>query len=387
MGARADKNLSRRGRRIEAAPKKHARPQATPTSKEAKRKKLISRIVLIVFIAAALGVGIFFLARHFNGAWAARDAISVSIARIEDADNAIVELNEQVTSTVDEVSNEDTDTLIKDADSATTILIKADEQLARANALDEFLNENELAICDALRDSIDARREMIKAGEAIVSVDATVGAAKSKLDDAVEKALAADEKSREATEAANQYALFLAGDESSATKDANKVVELDNEVLELIQEAKDLVAGAKEIFGDVDYGAYETYLDKRTEAAQRMLEADSALVSGDFASASELTNKYNEADAAATEAASALPTSTSEIFSARYEELTAEQREAYSAASAKAAEADALIRHYQGINVSTSMLASTTGSVEDTQAATTDGETALIEAPPVITES
>lgn len=389
MGAMTDKNLSRKRRRRKAASQKDVRPQAAAThkSKNPKRKSLVVKIVIAVLIIGGLGAGVFLIGRHFNGAWAAQDAISASIARIEEADTAIVKLNNTVTSTVDEASQADTDALIEDVDATLTILIKADEQLARANALDEFLNENELAICDALRDSIDARREMVKAGEAIVSVDATVGNARSKLDQAVEKALEADEKSREATEAANSYAQFLAGDDSVATKDANSVVDLDNRVIELVNEAKGLVGDAKEAFGDADYSAYETYLDKRAEAAQRMLEADSALVSGDFASVSDLTNKYNEADAAAIAAASALPTSTSEVFSAPYEALTAEQRKAYSTASTKAADADILIRHYQGINVSTLLLATTTSSAQSGEAPTTDASASVIEGLPVITEN
>lgn len=79
------------------------------------------------------------------------------------------------------------------------------------------------------------------------------------------------------------------------------------------------------------------------------------------------TTAYNEADAAASEAAQALPASTADIYTEPYNTLTQEQRNAYVQAASKAADADAQIRHYQGVSVSTSQ------DIVDTAEATTTG--------------
>lgn len=386
MSSGPERKLSQKPRKRAMPESKRARAQTHKSSvpREKKHLSLTARMIMVALVIGVVGTGVFFLGRHFNGAWAARDAISSTISLVEEADNAIVDLNNTVTSTVDDASSENVEEVSKGVEDAAAILTRADDSLARANALDEFLNENELAICSALRDSIDARRTMIGAGKAIISVDVMVGSARSALDTAVNKALEANEKSKEATVAANEYAQYLAGDESVATKDANSVVEYDNAVISLLNEAKESLSAAKETFGNADYAAYETYFDKRLEAAQFMLEADNALVSGDFTSASELTNKYNEADIAASEAGAVLPASTSEIFSEPYSKLTNGQRETYASASTKAAEADVLVRHYQGINVSTSLLASTTQASVTEQSTVAVIEDAATEAADVV---
>lgn len=309
--------------------------------------------------------------RHFNGAWAARDAINSAISNVEEADTFIVSLNEAVVATVDDATQETTDKITEDAKSASASLENADKNIARAWELDEFLDDNQRSICSALHDSVDARRNMIGSGEAILSVDTTVGSARKELEQAIAKAVEANSKAQEATTAANEYAKYLTGDTQAQVQDATTVVELDNQTIALLDEATTHLENAKTIFGDADYTAYQTYLEKRKEAAQFMLEADNALVSGDFESAGENTDKYNEADASASEAAAALPASTSEIFSEPYTTLTQEARTSYIEASARAQEADVLIRHYQGISVSTSQVATTSSATTPTTSANT----------------
>lgn len=367
MVGRADKNLSHTKRARAQARGAHASSMpARP--KERQSVPFFLRILIIVFIVGALGTAIFFISRYLDGSWQAKDAINAAISHVEESDETIVALNDSIVLTVDEASEKNVQELQEQAVKADEVLKKADEKLARANALDEFLDDNQKSICDALRNSIDARRTMLDAGEAVLSVDATVGGARALLNQVVEKAVSANKKSQEATQAANEYAQFLTGDTSVSTQDANVALQLDNEAKALIDEAKTSLASAKEAFADADYSAYETYLNKRSEAINIMIESDTALVSGDFASVSDKTNAYNVADAAATEAANALPSSTSEIYAQPYENLTSGARKTYTSAAEKAAEADALIRHYQGVAVS---MAATSQDIVDTDAAAT----------------
>lgn len=325
----------------------------------------------MTLVVGLLGAGIFFLGRHLNGAWAAKDAINAAIDHIEEADVTIVALNDAVASAVDETSAENAASLSEQTEDATQALRQADESLAKARELDEFLDDNSRSICDALRSSIDARRQMLVAGEEILSVDSTAGAAYTYLKQAVDKALEANEVSQQATAAANEYAQFLTGDTNVATQDANVALELDNQVISIMGEANNLLASAKEAFGDADYSLYETYFARRLEAAQAMQEADNALVSGDFKAASEKTQAYNDSDTAASEAAAALPASIGEIFAEPYAKLTEAQRQTYSSAATKATEADALIRHYQGVAVSTTTAATVESATSDVAATTT----------------
>lgn len=368
MSKKADNQLSR-ARRHDRPRAAHAAPetQIKETKRERAPMSLFKRLLIVAVVVALVGTVAFFLSRYLDGSWRAKEAINQAISHIGEADETIVELNEMVTSTVDEADATQAQNLIDDLGAASESLKKADDSLAEANALDEFMDDNQRALCDAIRDSIDARRTMFGASETILSVDVQVGSARAYLEQTIEKALKANEKAQEATKAANEYAQFLTGDTSVATQDASVATNLDTEAIALIDEAKAALASAKEAFADADYSAYETYLDKRAEALTIVLEADNALVSGDFSSTGEKTDAYNTADAAATEAAAALPATTTEIFTAPYDTLTAGSRKTYSEAALKAADADALIRHYEGVNVSTSQY------IVDTVAATTIG--------------
>lgn len=350
------------------------RSQERPRNRTRKGLSLPMRLLIIVITVGLLGTAAFFLSRYLDGAWNAKQAINAAISDVEQSDENITALNNLVTSTVDDLISADTTSLAKDLQESAQNLNDAEQHLAEAEKLDEFMDDNQRSICEALHASINARRKMISAGETIVAVDTRVGEARSLLDQAIEKALAADEKSREATQAANEYALYLTGNSEVTTTDATVAVNLDNEAITLLDEASAALDSAKEAFGEADYSLYETYLEKRKEAAQLMLDADNAIVSGDFASTSEKTDSYNEADSAATEAAAALPSSTAEIFSEPYAQLTAESRATYTEAYANAAEADALIRHYEGVSVQVSTEASTEVSTtnEAETAATAD---------------
>lgn len=375
----------------------HARRQAHAAKTSARRPaggdgralmgiSVFIRIFLVAAVIVLIGVAVIFISRYFDGSWRAKTALNDAISAVSSADEVIVPLNNEVTSTVDEITTLNNDSLTSDIQSATEYLGQAETKLAETNELDEFLDDNQRSMASALKDSIAARRTMISSGQEILAVDVRVGEARNYLEQAINKAVEADTKSREATQAANEYAKYLTGDTSVSVTDAQAVANLDNEAITLFNEAKTILESAKASFEEADYSLYEAYLDKRLEAAQLMLEADNALVSGDFASTSELTDKYNEADSAASEAAGALPTTTVEIFSEKYSELTQTAREEYTKAAAQAAEADAVIRHFQGVNVAASV-ASTTSATEasTTAAATTQGasqatETASTEA-------
>ena len=80
-----------------------------------------------------------------------------------------------------------------------------------------------------------------------------------------------------------------------------------------------------------------------------MLDADSAVVSGDFERAGQLVSQYNAADAEAATFATTLPANLSDIFVDSYARLTSAERQKYAESAAKAADADAVVRKYQGV--------------------------------------
>ena len=308
-------------------------------------------MAIVLAVVVALGTGGFFAWRFLTGGMQAREQINLAIKAVQEADTVIVEVNDAVSSPIGDTASFTDEQLSSGSRSATEALTRASDHISRARGLNEFLDDDQRAVLSALDDSISARKSMLGAGQVIVSVDASVGKARNLLEQSLAKAASADAKAREATTAANEYAKHLAG-QASQQADANVPVTIDNEAISLLNEANDLLGQAKSAFGDADYSAYEAYLSKKLEAAQLMLEADSAILSGDFERAGECVTKYNEADAAASELAAALPATTNDVFLDPYTRLTSAERESYLAAQQKATEADALVRKYQGVGVS-----------------------------------
>ena len=342
-----------RDRRAASRPASHARRRVhvRDGAREKSGLPLAARMAIVLAVVVALGTGGFFAWRFLTGGMQAREQINLAIKAVQEADTVIVEVNDAVSAPIGDTASFTDEQLSTGSRAATEALTRASDHISRARSLNEFLDDDQRAVLSALDDSISARKSMLGAGQVIVSVDASVGKARNLLEQSLAKAASADAKAREATTAANEYAKHLAGQESQQT-DANVPVTIDNEVISLLNEANNLLGQAKSAFGDADYSAYEAYLSKKVEAAQLMLEADSAILSGDFERAGECVTKYNETDAAASELAAALPATTNDVFLDPYTRLTSAERESYLAAQQKATEADALVRKYLGVGVS-----------------------------------
>lgn len=368
-----------RDRRVASRSASHARRRAhvRDGAREKSGLPLTARMAIVLAVVVALGTGGFFAWRCLTGGMRAREQINLAIKAVQEADTVIVEVNDAVSSPIGDTASFTDEQLSSGSRSATEALVRASDNISRARGLNEFLDDDQRAVLSALDDSISARKSMLGAGQVIVSVDASVGKARNLLEQSLAQAASADAKAREATAAANEYAKHLAGQESQQT-DANVPVTIDNEAISLLNEANDLLGQAKSAFGDADYGVYEAYLSKKLEAMQLMLDADSAILSGDFERAGECVTKFNEEDTAASELAAALPATTNDVFLDPYTRLTSAERESYLAAQQKATEADALVRKYRGVGVSVattdpadasptpgSAAATTTGAAED----------------------
>ena len=342
-----------RDRRAASRPASHARRRVhvRDGAREKSGLPLAARMAIVLAVVVAFGTGGFFAWRYLTGGMQAREQINLAIKAVQEADAVIVEVNDAVSAPIGDTASFTDEQLSTGSRAATEALTRASDHISRARSLNEFLDDDQRAVLSVLDDSISARKSMLGAGQVIVSVDASVGKARNLLEQSLAKAASADAKAREATTAANEYAKHLAGQESQQA-DANVPVTIDNEVISFLNEANDLLGQAKSAFGDADYSAYEACLSKKVEAAQLMLEADSAILSGDFERAGECVTKYNETDAAASQLAAALPATTNDVFLDPYTRLTSAERESYLAAQQKATEADALVRKYLGVGVS-----------------------------------
>lgn len=359
-GARARSTWARRMRAESPSPAEA--PAAGPTGSsrqeprrpharsDRRRMPLAAKVALVCVALAALGFGAYVAWRHLAGARMARDEISAAIGDLSSSDEAIIPLNEAVSSPVGTYGADELAQISSDAEESVADLDSVEGRLETIRSLDEFLNDDDRAVVEALEESVSARRELVEHGTNLLDQEAALLTAQDCLDRSTEKALEADGHVEDSVAAAAQYALHLSGQESEVT-DGNVPVGHDEAAAEAMSEAQDLLAQAKEAMPNADFSAYDDYYAKRAAAIAKLLEVDKAIASGDYAGGASLVEEYNALDAEAAQAAGALPQASSDVFEGAYDEVTGPIADGYAAAFDRAAEADERVRSYQGLSV------------------------------------
>lgn len=303
----------------------------------------------VALLVAAAGVGGWWLYRSYQERQALNQDLAAVVDLISESDEVVIPLDEAVASEIDDAENTELATLMESYDDTVAQLDQAEEQLQAVRST-YSLNDEDAALCDNIQTSISARRDMLSVGQELLAADTALSTARSHLETALGKMVEANDAVLRSVEAANEYSKSLAGEESSQD-DPNVPVDLDNQALTLLNEAKQEVASAKEAFPDADYTSYETYLDAKIAAVELLLDIDEAIAAKRYSAASGKVDDYNAADAAATEAAAAVPETASDLLREPYEQITSTQRDRYNAARRSAADADTAIRESMGTDM------------------------------------
>lgn len=311
---------------------------------------LLAKVLVTCSLLCAVGFGAYLGWRHLTGAQMARDEISAAIGDLASSDDAILPMDQAVNAQVGDYSADELTRIRDDATEALGHLDSAEARVRTIRSLDEFLNDEDRAVVDAMEKSIAARRELVDLGTDLLDEELALIEAQGLLDDSLAKALEADEHVASSVEAAGLYALSLSGQESEVS-DPNVPVQHDNDAATALKEAQDLLAQAKERMPEADYSAYEDYYAKRASAVAKLLEADTAVAGGDYDGASSLVEEYNAFDGEAAAAAEAIPSDSTSVFEEAYVAATAQLATDYGEAFERTAAADAEVRAYQGLSV------------------------------------
>ena len=321
-----------------------------PSASRRRRKRRVAAIVSIVVVVllACAGTAGYLLYRHHAERELVAEKIDAIVADIQTCDEVVIPLDTAVSSQIEGDEPAELQSLDEGYDGAVAALDAAEQKIADASA--ENLTDEEREMVGHLSTSVSSRREMLENGRSLLEVDSALATAQPQLQTATDKMVEANDKVLESVEAANEYAKSIAGEESSQS-DPQVPVDLDNQALQLLGEAETALAAAKEAFPDADYAAYDAYLAAKKAAVEKLLEIDTEISKKRYNAASRKVDEYNALDAAATEAAAALPASVEDVFRQPYETLTAEKRDAYNAARTAAADADTAIKSYTHVEI------------------------------------
>jgi hypothetical protein len=255
----------------------------TPAAPAAKKPMAKRTKTIIIIAVALLAIGAGVLIYRNIGASNARTAFTNAANEVVSADVSLTEIDDVVGSSSSlAYSTADAVDSAKNAlSSASGSLDAATEDLATAQANEQFLDESGRSAVDALASSIQSRKEMLDSATKIL--DTASGAADASTDVLAAEGYASDARSSLGSAVSSANANDYSSSSSSASDAVNSA-----------QTAVDKIAAAKEAYSGPDYSSYETYYAKLLEAAQIAGKIDDALLSGDYSTGNSYIDQYND---------------------------------------------------------------------------------------------
>lgn len=331
-----------------------AAPRATswqaPPEEVARRKSLRRRRRLGVF---ALGLALALVAVGFLGTMgysliqaqkALRGDLSLALADIQRADEAIIPMDELVAERINVgVSQGDASELAADWEALQPQLDQALSDLAAARQDVEAVQEK---LVDA-RDKEAANRALIAANARVNMISA----ARDLMEEAVpgRSVQQATEESWARTLEADGLARDAAAALGSMSKDTvSQSMALSEQALAAFTEARDDLDAAAAAYPQADFSAFVSYLNLRIDSQYAAIASDKAYLARDKTAMADQNTRYNELDARAAEAAQALEGDPTGVVGPLYATAAADATAAYSSERLQAGDADAFLRDYLG---------------------------------------
>jgi hypothetical protein len=181
------------------------------------------------------------------------------------------------------------------------------------------LPEEKTALAEAIKESAQARAEMMEIAPAILEADLQVAAAIPYADQAVAEIKAAEDLSAQAVAEFNKHtaASVKASDDLSIQAEGK------------LQAAQSLLASATASFPGADFSAFTGYVEAKLTLIALAKEIDALWIAGDIAGSNTKLDAYNARDAEIVAMAQALPASVRDPIANAYNAATAEPSKQY----------------------------------------------------------
>ncbi|HET6498048.1 MAG TPA: hypothetical protein VFH17_03235 [Coriobacteriia bacterium] len=267
-----------------------------------------------------------------------RDAVERlerATADVERAEAAVLALDEVVRADVASLTTTRVAEVASQMPTATTDL---DEAIALIDGSVEMLPDEEVAYARALRDSAEARREMLQHAGPILEASEKAAAAYGPAMRAWESMREAKELSRQAVAEYNKLTRESVTRSAQLTRQANAK----------ITEARTRLDEAAAAFPEVDLSMYRAYSDEKLAALLLAKQADEAFLAGRLVEANTLGARFNAAERELAAKAATLPASPAAQITAAFDRVAGEAKTAYLEARERATEADDRLRRLEG---------------------------------------
>lgn len=286
---------------------------------------------LVVLVVAALATGGYFAWRQYDRTRSAQAELDAAAALLDGAEADLLVVDAAVQAEISsEIATQALDAL------ALTERVRADALAAVAilDEVDGVLRDDVRPIADALRDSAQARAEMMIEAPVILEADRKAALAMVPADKALTEIKAAEESITKAVAEFNKHTAEGVRASTANSEDAAK----------RLTEARSLLATATAAFPEADYTAFVEYIDAKLALIKDSKEIDSLWLAGKIEESNQKLDAYNKRDAEIVAMAKKLPESVRDPIADAYEKITADARTRYFEARERARAAGERVR-------------------------------------------
>lgn len=297
--------------------------QPEPVPVLPKRRSRTWLWLLIALLALGAAIGAFFGFTAWNSTQNAQGRLGRASTLLEGAEADLIRVDEAVQLEIGSVTATQAVEAASLAEGVLDDVTEASELIE--DALPDLPEEN-VPLAEALKESADARAEMMELAPGILETDAKAAEAILYADQAVAEIKAAEDLSAQAAAEFNKHTAD--GVRASDTLSVQAEGKLNS--------AASLLATATASFPGADFTPFRSYIDAKLGLIALAKEIDALWLAGNVAGSNTKLAAYNQRDAEIVAMAQALPASVRDPIANAYDAATAAPLEEYFAARERA---------------------------------------------------
>jgi fructose-specific phosphotransferase system component IIB len=262
-----------------------------------------------------------------------------SIALIQEADIVVIALDKAIESQVREEDIPQLEALLEQVDDTQKSL---DEAIAVAKKAQEtFLEEDRRELARHAQEAAEYRKQMLELSSQLTEFDIAAMKSALSLEYAWSLIVDADADMRSAVEVVNGWG-------ANAVEESR---DYNQQAFDKLTLAEEMLATTTATFPTADIKLLSDYLNAKKASAELALASDNAFLEGDYDTANIRNEEFIAQDAEAVRLAATIPSDPLSVVVTAYEKAVGQLREDYKVVRSDAADADAYLRAYLGVDV------------------------------------
>ncbi|MDR1183250.1 MAG: hypothetical protein LBK67_00455 [Coriobacteriales bacterium] len=262
-----------------------------------------------------------------------------SIALIQEADIVVIALDKAIESQVREEDVPQLEALLEQVDDTQKSLDGAIEVAKKAQ--ETFLEEDRRELARHAQEAAEYRKQMLELRSQLTEFDIAAMKSALSLEYAWSLIVDADADMRAAVEVVNGWG-------ANAVEESR---DYNQQAFDKLTLAEEMLATTVTTFPTVDVQLLSDYLEAKKASAELALASDNAFLEGDYDTANIRNEEFIAQDAEAVRLAAAIPSDPLSMVVTAYEKAVGQLREEYKEVRSNAADADAYLRAYLGVDV------------------------------------